>query len=254
LTSLAGQGSAAAGGSPAGQGAFAVDGSGAAAGSPSPLPSPPAGESLRAGAGVQVLNAYLLLEVPEGLLLFDQHALHEKVLYERILEQLRAGAVPRQKLLIPEVVELPVDLAPLVEEAAERLGPLGFEVERFGPREAAVQSIPSVLGDDPAGPVVLETLRGLRDGGAAGGAGGGGGAGGMGERDGGDPLGAELRELAQMLACKRAVKAGAPLAPEEIRSLLEAGASAVDPRYCPHGRPTGVLITASELERRFQRR
>jgi DNA mismatch repair protein MutL len=57
-----------------------------------------------------------------------------------------------------------------------------------------------------------------------------------------------------MLACKRAVKAGAPLAAEEIRSLLEAGASADDPRYCPHGRPTSVLITASELERRFQRR
>jgi DNA mismatch repair protein MutL len=99
--------------------------------------------------------------------------------------------------------------------------------------------------------VVLETLRWLREGGPAVR----GGKGGEGrERDGEDPMGAQLRELAQLLACKRAVKAGASLAPEEIRSLLEASASAADPRYCPHGRPTSVLITTSELERRFQRR
>jgi DNA mismatch repair protein MutL len=195
---------------------------------------------------IQLLDRYILLEEEDGLLLYDQHALHEKVLYEKILVQLRAGDMPRQKLLIPEVVELPVELVPLMEQVAERLGPLGFELEPFGPREMAVHAVPALLDRSPAAPVVLEAARWLHEGGqtavASEGAGG------------SDPIAAETRRLAQMVACKQAVKAGMRLEEEEIRALLRGAGAAVDPRFCPHGRPTSVRISRGELDRRFERK
>ena len=195
---------------------------------------------------IQILDRYILLEEADGLLLYDQHALHEKVLYEKILAQLRAGGMPRQKLLIPEVVELPVELVPLMEQVAERLGPLGFELEPFGPREMAVHAVPALLDRSPAAPVVLEAARWIHEGGqtavAADGAGG------------TDPLAAETRRLAQMVACKQAVKAGMRLEEEEIRALLAGAGAAVDPRFCPHGRPTAVRISRGEIDRRFERK
>ncbi len=203
-------------------------------------------------AGVQLLDCFILVETQDGLLLYDQHALHEKVLFEKILDRLREGGMPRQKLIVPEVVELPPDLVPLLGDVAARLGPLGFEVEPFGTREAAVHAVPALLDDVAAGPIVLETARWLREGRVA--------AGNDGATEvadssrAADPLGAEIRRLAQMVSCKRAVKAGMRLVPEEIRALLAAAARAREPRFCPHGRPTSVLIPRGEIERRFQRR
>ena len=105
----------------------------------------------------------------------------------------------------------------------------------------------------PAAPLVLEAARWVRDGGASGRSdsapapdGRGGGA--------GDPVGAEVRRLAALLACKAAVKAGMPLRDEEVRALLSGASAAADPRFCPHGRPTGIEITRGEIERRFQRK
>jgi len=196
----------------------------------------------------QVLQSYIVVESGERIIFYDQHALHEKVLYERILARLREGEMPRQKLIIPEVVELPLELVPLMGEVKARLEPLGFEVEPFGPRELAVRATPAILDQAPPEPLVIEVARWLHEGGA-------GGAGSAGDSSrGANPLGAEVRRLAQLVACKHAVKAGMPLGNEEIHALLASASSALDPRFCPHGRPTSVEISRAELDRRFQRK
>ncbi len=199
---------------------------------------------------IQVLQSYILVEMGDRLVVFDQHALHEKILYERILAGLREGAMPRQRLLIPEVVELPLELVPLMVEVKNRLEPLGFEVEPFGSKELAVHAIPAILDEAPAGPVVIGVARWLQEAGAGGA---------DPSSDGSstsppDPLGVEVQRLAQLIACKQAVKAGMPLSEEEIHALLESASDALDPRFCPHGRPTSVEISRAELDRRFQRK
>ncbi len=204
------------------------------------------------GAGLQLLDCFILIERPDGLLLYDQHALHEKILFEKVLDGLREGEIARQRLLVPEVVEIPPDLLPLLGEVAARLGRLGFEIEPFGTREAAVHAVPALFDHIAAGPIVLETARWLREGAVA-------------AADDGatevadssaaaDPLGAEVLRLAQMVSCKKAVKAGMRLDPEEIRALLASAERAREPRFCPHGRPTSIFIPRGEIERRFQRR
>jgi DNA mismatch repair protein MutL len=201
---------------------------------------------------VQLFQTYIAIESGDDLVLFDQHALHEKILFERILEQMRAGPMPRQRLLFPEVVTLPLELVPLLEETARRLSALGFEAEPFGPRELAVHAVPAVLESLPAGPIVLEAARWIREGSPGGTVSPG--TPGSAAPAGPDPLGAEARRLAQLIACKRAVKAGMPLEAAEVQALFAGALEAADPRFCPHGRPTSAVITRSELERRFQRK
>jgi DNA mismatch repair protein MutL len=194
--------------------------------------------------GCQVLQSYILLEDEEGLVLIDQHAFHEKILFEEIHRRLEAGALEMQRLLVPDVLELPPALMPLIEEAAEALEPFGFDLAVFGPTTAAIHGFPALLDRgpgrvDPAALVrsVLESLRG----------------------DGGppslvDPLAAPRYRIASTLACKRAVKAGTPLSDTEIAYLLERGELAQDPRHCPHGRPTTVRWDRKDIERDFDRK
>ena len=215
-----------------------------AAGTVPSVPSVPAA----AQRPIQVFQSYILVESGDDLVFFDQHALHEKVLYERILAQLRAGPMLRQRLLLPEVVEMPLELAPLMEETARRLAALGFEAEPIGPREMAVHAVPAILETAAAGPIVVGAARWILDGAAAS----------EGPAPDGSPaaspIGAEVRRLAQLIACKQAVKAGMPLKDDEVRALFQGAAAAADPRFCPHGRPTCTVISRSELERRFQRK
>jgi DNA mismatch repair protein MutL len=198
---------------------------------------------------VQVLQSYLLVEATDGVYLIDQHALHEKVLFEEIHQRLEEGAVESQRLLIPEVLDLPAELMPLVEAAAVRLRPLGFEVEPFGERAAAIHAIPALF-DREAGTtdpreIVRAALDLLGEGGAEGVAAGGGAP---------DAVRRELRRLAATIACKRAVKAGTALSPQEVEALLRRAGAARDPRFCPHGRPTTVFLSRRDLEKQFDRK
>jgi DNA mismatch repair protein MutL len=208
--------------------------------------------------------------------LIDQHALHEKVLFEEVSRRLDEGRVDSQRLLFPEVVEIGPELMPLVERATELLAPLGFEIEPFGPGSLAIHAFPALLDreagtNDISGIVrsVLESLLGVES--AAGG----------GRSPTGEPPRAResdssaveageaveaggrtvpvavrdaVRRVAATIACKRAVKAGAPLGPDEIRALLKRGSIAKDPRNCPHGRPTSVFLSRRDLERQFDRK
>lgn len=186
----------------------------------------------------QALATYLIAETADGIVLVDQHAAHERVLYERLRGAWRAGGVERQPLLLTEVVDLSPDRVSRVGAAQDALLRLGFEVEPFGETAVAVRAIPALLaGRDPAGLV----------------------------RDAADQLatrageGAALREpeaadrLFASLACHAARRAGDRLEPREQQALLEALDAIPWAPTCPHGRPVAVPLTRSELERRFGR-
>jgi DNA mismatch repair protein MutL len=183
----------------------------------------------------QLLATYLLLEAPDGLVLVDQHAAHERVLYERLRTSWRTGAVARQGLLLPATVELAPDQAARLVEAGPELERLGFEVEAFGADVVAVRSIPAELaGQDPAALLanVADQLG---------------------------PEGGSLRapdaadRLFASLACHSARRAGERLDPREQQALLSALDAIPWAPTGPHGRPVAIPFSRGEIERRFGR-
>jgi DNA mismatch repair protein MutL len=207
----------------------------------------------------QVLRSYIVVDAPDGLVIIDQHAFHEKIIFEEILGKLQAGKMESQRLFVPEVVDLPPELIPLIEPAGELLSPLGFELSRFGPGAAAVHALPAIL-DREMGPLdlagmVRSVLEGMLEGAAEPAAGGEPSVPGASLGAGAPPpVSGALRRLAATLACKRAVKAGTPLGEAEIRGLLGRGSLAEDPRHCPHGRPTAIFLSRPDIERQFDRK
>ena len=182
----------------------------------------------------QIASTYLVAEGPDGLYLVDQHAAHERVLFERMMSQ-RSGEIPGQALLQPLAVDFSPALARLLAEQVPLLGRLGFQVEAFGPNTFLVRAIPSLLaGSDPAA-----ALRALVE---------------DFEED-ETPLQAEVEARIIARVCKRAaVKAGHALSPEEQRALLLDLEACQSPRTCPHGRPTMIHISVDLLERQFGRK
>jgi DNA mismatch repair protein MutL len=182
----------------------------------------------------QVANAYLVAEGPDGLYLIDQHAAHERVLFERLMAQ-RGDEIHSQALLQPVSVDLPPGKARLLVEQMPLLAGLGFQVETFGPHTFLVRAVPALLvGGDPASSlrVLVEDF----------------------EED-ESPLQAELEARLIARVCKRAaVKAGQSLSPEEQRALLLDLESCHSPRTCPHGRPTMIHLSVDLLERQFGRK
>jgi DNA mismatch repair protein MutL len=200
-----------------------------------PSASSSAGRGLGPARAVQVHNRYLVTESEDGLVIVDQHALHERILYEHLRERIASGDVESQSLLVPE----PVDLAPAEAAAAlenrETLARLGMKIEPFGGDTVLVAGYPAMLANlDPG-----EVLRALVD------------------RllEGGKPPSREdlLDELLHTISCKAAIKAGDRLAPDEITALLEQRHLIRDSHHCPHGRPTALVFTREELDRQFKR-
>ncbi len=183
----------------------------------------------------QVAATYLVAEGPDGLYLIDQHAAHERVLFEGLLAQNAQEQVTSQALLAPVNVALPPDKSRLLEEQLPVLAELGFEVEPFGPNTYAVRAIPSLLAGGDPGAALHALVEDF-------------------EED-ETPL-ASARE-AQITAriCKRmAVKGGQTLSAEEQIALLRGLERCQSPRTCPHGRPTMIHLSADLLERQFGRR
>jgi DNA mismatch repair protein MutL len=173
-------------------------------------------------------------EGPDGLYLVDQHAAHERVLFERFMAQ-RSSAIPAQILLEPAAVEFPAAGARLLAEQLPALERLGFQVEPFGSTTYLVRAIPALLGNsDPAAAlrVLIEDF----------------------EED-ETPLQAEIEARLIARVCKRAaVKAGQTLSTEEQRILLHDLEACQSPRTCPHGRPTMIHLSVDLLERQFGRK
>jgi DNA mismatch repair protein MutL len=183
----------------------------------------------------QLLNTYLLCEAPDGLIIIDQHAAHERILFETLRAEMTSASLPRQELMLPETVELSGAESAWLAEALPRFALLGFVVEPFGPNTFVVRAVPaSALREEP-----LALLRALvAEGCAAAG------------QPGTDTM---MERLLQLLACRLAIKAGQRLTVQEIRSLLCQLDGLDRSSTCPHGRPLWWKLTMREVERLFGR-
>jgi DNA mismatch repair protein MutL len=183
----------------------------------------------------QIGAAYLVAEGPDGLYLIDQHAAHERILFEKLLAQHDKKAIPSQALLTPVVVHLTPSNAKLLEDQLPVLQHLGFQVEPFGTNSYQMRAIPTLFASsDPAAAlrVLVEDF----------------------EED-ETPLQNELEAKIAGRVCKRlAVKAGKVLSPDEQRALLADLETCASPRTCPHGRPTMIHLSVDMLERQFGRK
>ena len=179
----------------------------------------------------QVGPGYLVAEGPHGLVLVDQHAAHERVLYNRLLERLRSGRGMSQPLLIPQAVDVePALIAAAVDHRAD-LANLGLEYEEFGPRSLRITAVPVEMPAGRATAAVQETLAALAE-------------------NRGDGA---LENAAAALACHSAVRFGDVLDAAEQRRLLADLESTEESVTCPHGRPTRLLVEWQELTRHFRR-
>ena len=183
----------------------------------------------------QIGQTYLIAEGPDGLYLIDQHAAHERVLFEKLMAQHEQKKIPSQSLLSPVVVQLPPQSAQLLIPQLPILQHFGFDVEEFGGNSFQVRAVPALFaGADPA-----SALRALVE---------------DFEED-EAPLQNEIEAKLAGRVCKRlAVKAGQTLSPDEQRALLNDLESCDSPRTCPHGRPTMIHLSVDMLERQFGRR
>jgi DNA mismatch repair protein MutL len=183
----------------------------------------------------QLGNTYLLCQAEDGLLLVDQHAAHERVVYDSLRKGVHAGPVPAQSFLIPKRIELSVTEAGLLEEHAGALARLGLEAEPFGGSTCLLRSVPTLLVEADLDAFLKELLARLKE------------TGGEIETD------AALDGLLAVMACHGAVRAGKPLSDREMNALLEDLRKTELPTHCPHGRPVSRKITWAELDRMFKR-
>ncbi len=202
-----------------------------------PLPMPPLElpSAVLSGTALQIQDSYIVLETAEGMLVIDQHALHERILFEQLRRRIREGKLEVQRLLIPEPIELPAEQAALVLEAAEALQELGLEVSDFGGNTVLLSSYPTLLGRKSP----HEIFQGIIDY--------------LLTKERPPTREAMLHNLIATMACKAAVKAGDRLTPEEIAHLLHLRQLAEDSHHCPHGRPTSLLFSRHELDKQFRR-
>ncbi len=186
------------------------------------------------GTFVQIHNSYIVQETAQGFVIIDQHALHERIIYEKLREKFTEGTLESQRLLIPESFEATDQQIESAQRHAELIEKMGIELTRFGPKELAVQAFPTILQKAPAAGFVSDMLDML---------------GGSEDTD-REEL---LSEILDMAACKAAVKAGQKLSGQEITELLEAKENVLRSSRCPHGRPTTITFTKEQLEKQFKR-
>jgi DNA mismatch repair protein MutL len=200
---------------------------------PEPVPAHhPLGRPL-----AQILDTYVLAEAPDGaLVLVDQHAAHERLTHEALREQLLAGGVRSQPLLLPAVVDMPpADAARLLAEA-EPLAHLGLEIENFGPGAVLVRAVPALLGAPDPAPLLRDLAEELA------------------EWEEATALDRRLDAAVARLACHGSVRAGRRLTPAEMAALLRQMEETPRAATCSHGRPTFLRLGPAELERLFGRR
>ena len=183
----------------------------------------------------QVGQTYIVAEGPQGMYLIDQHAAHERVLYEQMMAGHSSGSVASQTLLEPLHLNLDPQLAAVLEEHLEALNQIGFEVEPFGGASYLLRAVPAILVVPDLEAALIDILELLRQG--------------------DDPVASRAEERLIAIVCKRAaIKAGQTLAPDEMQELIRQLEQCASPRTCPHGRPTIVHFTVEQLEREFGRR
>jgi DNA mismatch repair protein MutL len=184
---------------------------------------------------LQVHDTYLVLETAEGMLVIDQHALHERILFEQLKSRLREGRLESQRLLIPEPVELSPEQSARILEHQDSLLELGLGVEDFGGGTVLLTSYPALLGRRAPSSILRAVVDHLMS------------------QDRLPTREVLFNSLLSLMACHAAVRAGDRLSPEEMNALVEQRHLAHDTHHCPHGRPTAHLFSRQELYRQFRR-
>ena len=184
---------------------------------------------------LQIHDSFIVAEADDGFIIIDQHALHERIIYENLSRRIRTGKLESQKLLIPESFQLTDAQADALKTNAELIERLGIELAPFGPKTYAIHAFPTILAKAEPLDFAHDLIDLLTDKGAG--------------------LDAErlLDEVLNMAACKAAIKAGQKLSDSEIEQLLADRERAECSSHCPHGRPTTIKFSAVELEKQFKR-
>jgi DNA mismatch repair protein MutL len=186
-------------------------------------------------ARVQMFDNYIIAQNSEGLLLVDQHAAHERLVYERFKAQLASGPVISQAQLIPLVVELPEDDCQLLEDAAPELERFGLFLERFDPRAIAVREVPALLGSANVDAMIRDLVDGLAEWGST------------------AALSDRMEAIIGRMACHGSVRSGRRLRVDEMNALLRDMEATPHSGQCIHGRPTYVELKQKDIERLFGR-
>jgi DNA mismatch repair protein MutL len=202
-------------------------------------PQEPSERDLAAPLGAaraQVHKAYIIAETPNGLVIVDQHAAHERIVYETLKRQREGRGIERQALLHPVVVDLDPDAASLVEADAESLAALGLMVESFGAGAILVREAPAIIAQADLVGLIRDLAADLA------------------AEDGTQSLARRLDQRLATFACHHSVRSGRPLKPEEMNALLREMEATPGAGQCNHGRPTYVELKLSDIERLFGRR
>ena len=183
----------------------------------------------------QVFDTYWLVQFQDSLYIIDQHAAHERVLYERTLKGMKTRAFTAQYLSPPIILTLSMQEARLLEEHMDRFTRIGFEIEPFGPEEYAVRAVPDNLFGIAKKELLMEMIDDLSDG-----------------------LNTSMTpdlidEKVASMSCKAAVKGNKRLSAQEVDALIGELLTLDNPYHCPHGRPTIIAMTKKELEKKFKR-
>ncbi len=197
-------------------------------------PAQPADEPLGT-ARAQLHKTYIVAETPDGMVLVDQHAAHERIVYQKLKAALAGGFIARQLLLIPEVVEMAEEDAALVLEHQEKLADSGLVVESFGPGAVVVRELPALLGQCDLQSLVRDLAHELA------------------ESEAGSVEG-RLHAICATMACHGSVRACRAMRLDEMNALLREMETTPGAAQCNHGRPTYVELSRAELERLFERR
>jgi len=178
----------------------------------------------------QLGRTYIIAEGPEGMYLIDQHAAHERVLYERLLSERGKMAVSSQRLLEPLTLDLGSEEAAILEEKLETLRSWGFDLEPFGAQTYLLRAVPAILKGGDLSQAVREMID-----------------------EASRQAGRWEEEFVISLACHGAVQAGQTMSEGEMRDLVRQLEETSSPRTCAHGRPTMIHLSAEQLQREFGR-
>ncbi|KQZ15847.1 DNA mismatch repair protein MutL [Mesorhizobium sp. Root554] len=187
-------------------------------------------------ARAQVHENYIVAQTADSLVIVDQHAAHERLVYEALKNALHSRPLPAQMLLLPEIVDLPEEDAERLALHAETFARFGLRLERFGPGAVAVRETPAMLGETN----VVQLVRDLADE--------------IADNDTVDTLKARLDRIAATMACHGSVRSGRRLKPEEMNALLRQMEATPGSGTCNHGRPTYIELKLADIERLFGRR
>jgi len=187
-------------------------------------------------ARAQIHENYIVAQTRDSLVIVDQHAAHERLVYEALKEAMRARPLPSQMLLLPEIIDLPEDDVGRLASHAETLKRFGLSIERFGPGAIAVRETPAMLGEIDASALIRDLADEIAD------------------NDTVETLQARLDRIAATMACHGSVRSGRQLRPDEMNALLRQMEATPGSGTCNHGRPTYIELKLTDIERLFGRR